>query len=92
MSSKKEPNLTIEPLKLRNKVKKKATIDDTKFRRKVRSDHGYPLITLPKWMLKFGLKLNQDVIIEKRGTNPLNWELVIKVVTVQKKHSAEAKQ
>ena len=80
MSSKKKPAITVEPLDLRNKVKKKASIDDRVFRRTVRSDHGYPQITLPKFFLDIGLKLNTEVLVEKRGegSNPLSWEIVIK--------------
>jgi len=46
----------------------------------VRSDHGYPQITLPKFFLDIGLKLNTEVLVEKRGegSNPLSWEIVIK--------------
>ena len=84
MSSQKEsPVESVAQLDFRKKpkdLKKKASPDDKQFRRKVRSDHGYPQITLPKFFLQLGLKLNAEVVIERRGrgSNPLNWEIVIK--------------
>lgn len=79
-SKKKAANVSIEVLELqgRGHIKKKANADDTVFRRRIRSDHGYPLITLPKFFLKLGLKMHSEVIIEKRGSNPLDWEIIIK--------------
>ena len=48
-------------------------------KRKIRAEHGTPMLSLPKAFLKAGLTLNQEVVIEKRGEkNPLNWEIVIK--------------
>jgi hypothetical protein len=93
LSSSKDPNITIKQLDLTKKVKKKASIDDRTFRRTVRSDHGYPTVSLPKFFLEIGLQLNQEVIVEKRGkgSNPLNWEIVIKP-RVQKRQRTEQGQ
>jgi len=78
LSSKKESDIaSVEILELRGRghIKKKAESDDTVFRRKVRSDHGYPLITFPKFLLKAGMKLNQEVTIEKTERG---WEIITK--------------
>lgn len=92
MSSDEKPKVSI--LDLRNKGKKgrKAKTDDNTFRRTVRSDHGYPRITFPKWLVDLGLALNSEVIIEKRGDNLLNYEIVIKPARNLKKHSKLAEQ
>lgn len=93
MSSKKESAVTVARLNLRKKghLKKKANSDETVFRRTVRSDHGYPLITFPKFLLKLGMKLNEEVTIEKTERG---WEIITKLSKskVQKKHSKQAKQ
>ena len=99
MSSKKDPDpvASVTQLGLKRKIKKKVTDPTEPFRRTVRSDHGYPTITLPKFLLGLGLKLNAEVVIERRGEpNPLNWEIVIKPARskskVQKKHSVKVEQ
>lgn len=86
--SSRETEVTVEPLELqgRGKTKKKGR-DKNPLERKIRSDHGYPYVTLPKFFLELGLSLNQEVIIEKRdSSNPLKWEIVIKP-KVQRKRS-----
>jgi hypothetical protein len=46
-------------------------------RRRIRQEHGTPILSLPK---QIGLKLNQEVTIEKVDSNPLTWEIRIKPV------------
>lgn len=47
--------------------------------RKIRNEHGYPVLDLPKTLCdEIGLRLNQEVVIERVETNPLNWEFRIK--------------
>jgi len=49
------------------------------YKRKIGSDHGYPVIRVPiKLFRKLGLRINQEVIVEKADTNPFTWELHIK--------------
>lgn len=84
MSSRKEAE--VQQLEMRGRGKKKAII------KRIRQEHGTPMVSFPKVFLDIGLKLNQEVTIEKRqGTNPLKWEIVIKP-KVQKKHLAKAEQ
>lgn len=45
--------------------------------KKVRQEHGTSVLSFPK---DIGLKLNQKVIIEKIGDNPLNWEIRIRPI------------
>jgi hypothetical protein len=69
MSSK---EVTVEPLKLGKKKEKQ-------IERNIREEHGTLIISLPKSFRKeLGLKLNQNVTIERTHTNLLNWEIVIK--------------
>lgn len=53
--------------------------------RKIREEHGTPILSLPK---EIGLRLNQEVVIEKIGSNPLTWEIRIK--PLEKKREDEA--
>lgn len=66
----------MEPLNLgKGKQKEKPVV------RTIRQEHGTPILSLPKMFLDVGLKLNQEVTIEKKGNpNPLNWEIVIRPV------------
>lgn len=84
MSSKKKPK--VENLVLLKSGKPKPAKDDSVIVRTVRSDHGYPKLQFPKSFLAAGMKLNEEVIIIKKGSNPLNWEITIKP-RVLKSHS-----
>lgn len=70
--------VSVEPLKLKHKPKKRYDETEDKFRRTVQNDHGYPRVSFPKSFIEIGLKLNAEVVVEKRGNNPLQWEIVIK--------------
>jgi hypothetical protein len=73
MSSK---DVSVEPLKLGKKKEKQ-------IKRNIREEHGTLIISLPKGFRKeLGLKLNQNVTIERTHTNLLNWEIVIKPATL----------
>lgn len=69
MSSDKEASVENLQLSGRGHKKQKPIV------RKIREEHGTTILSLPK---EIGLKLNQEVIIEKIGSNPLNWEIRIK--------------
>jgi hypothetical protein len=49
--------------------------------RRIRQEHGTLILSLSA---KLGVKLNQEVVIEKVGSNPLLWELKIKPVQAEK--------
>jgi hypothetical protein len=50
--------------------------------RKIRQEHGTLILSLPEAL---GVKLNQEVTIERVHTNPLLWELRIKPNRAEKK-------
>lgn len=76
MSSEKKAK--VEHLAFGGKGKPKAAKDDSTIIATVRSDHGYPRLMFPKSFIAAGMKLNQEVIVERKGSNPLNWEITIK--------------
>lgn len=43
--------------------------------RKVRDEHGYPVLYLGAKFVKF---LGREVVLEKTGINPLAWEIRLK--------------
>jgi len=71
--SSEEDNASVEELKLHGRGHKK----QKPIVRRVRQEHGTPILSLPK---EIGLRLNEEVIIEKVGSNPLNWEIRIKPI------------
>jgi hypothetical protein len=76
VAEKKNKRIEIEPLQFLGRgIKKQEKAKGEASVRRVTSDHGYPKISFPKAL---GLKLNQNVIVEKVGTSPLEWEIRIK--------------
>lgn len=54
-----------------------------KLKRKIREGgYGYAVVSIPpKIIRELGIKLNQEVIVEKSGRNPFDWEIKLKPVT-----------
>jgi hypothetical protein len=71
-------NSSVESLELsgRGHRKQKAIV------RRIRQEHGTLILSLPEAL---GMKLNQEVTIERVHTNPLLWELRIKPNRTEKK-------
>jgi hypothetical protein len=67
-----EPEAAVEQFRFKKGKKEKPII------RKIRDEHGTPTLSLPKKMLEIGLKLNQEVVVEKVGNNPFAWEIRIR--------------
>lgn len=76
MSSDSEIEVTNLPLEGRGHRKEKPVV------RKIRQEHGTLILSLPE---KLGVKLNQEVVIEKVDVNPLLWEIRIKPSRAEKK-------
>jgi len=63
----------------RKKTPKSKTLDQGFYVTKVRNQHGVALVRIHKsWIRELGIKLGSEVVVEKRGSNPFQWELVIK--------------
>lgn len=57
---------------------------------KIRDEHGTPVVSLLKaWLVDLGIKMGSEVVVEKRGSNPLQWEIVIKPKIVREKEENE---
>lgn len=71
-----KPEVEVEPLQFMGRgIKKQDEPKNEPMVRTVTGDHGYPKISFPK---SLGLKLNQEVVVEKVGTSSLEWEIRIK--------------
>jgi len=53
----------------------------------IADEHGIPVVRLPKFLLKMGVKLNQEVRIIHTCSNPLAWE--IRIVPTEAKDNSE---
>lgn len=50
--------------------------------RRIRQEHGTLIVSIPK---RIGLKLNDEVIIDQIGKNPLSWEIRFKLNRAEEK-------
>lgn len=51
----------------------------------IKKDHYSRYVPIPKeWIYEFGLAFASEVVIEKKGSNPLNWEIKVKPAPVKK--------
>lgn len=71
-------NSSVETLELSGRGHKK----QKPLVRRIRQEHGTLILSLPDAL---GVKLNQEVTIERVNTNPLLWELRIKPNRAEKK-------
>ena len=89
MVEKKSKQVEVEPLQFLGRgIKKQEEPKDEALIRRVTGDHGYPKISFPK---ELGLKLNQEVVVEKVGSL-LEWEIRIKPFNSKQDEATNYKQ
>lgn len=66
-----------------NEISMRKKEEKNSCKRKVRSDHGYPVIGIPKSFLeRIALKLGQEVRVklERKGSNIFQWEIKLEPI------------